>query len=61
MAMYDKLVDVTYLDIKRMVVENPNDMDLGRKIRTYVLNIEKYKEQLKKEEQKSNEDIQTSI
>jgi hypothetical protein len=52
MAMYDKLVDVTYLDIKRMVVENPNDMDLGRKIRTYVLNIEKYKEQLEKEEQK---------
>jgi hypothetical protein len=30
-----KLVSQTYLDIKKLVEENPNDGDLGKKIRTY--------------------------
>ena len=31
-----KLVSQTYLDIKKLVEENPNDMDLGRVIRNYI-------------------------
>lgn len=31
-----KLVSQTYLDIKKLVEENPNDMDLGRLIRNYI-------------------------
>ena len=31
-----KLVSQTYLDIKELVKENPNDMDLGKLIRAYV-------------------------
>ena len=35
--MYIKrLVSETYLDIKKLSEENPNDMDLGRIIRAYV-------------------------
>jgi hypothetical protein len=31
-----KLVSQTYLDIKKLSEENPNDMDLGRIIRNYI-------------------------
>lgn len=31
-----KLVSQTYLDIKKLSEENPNDMDLGKLIRAYV-------------------------
>lgn len=35
--MYIKrLVSETYLDIKKLSEENPNDMDLGRIIRNYI-------------------------
>ena len=36
-----KLVSQTYLDIKELVKENPNDMDLGKLIRAYVNEKEK--------------------
>ncbi len=31
-----KLVSQTYLDIKKLAEENPNDMDLGKVIRNYI-------------------------
>jgi hypothetical protein len=31
-----RLVSETYLDIKKLSEENPNDMDLGRIIRNYI-------------------------
>lgn len=31
-----KLVSQTYLDIKKLSKENPNDMDLGGKVRMYI-------------------------
>lgn len=31
-----KLVSQTYLDIKKLSEENPNDMDLGSKVRMYI-------------------------
>lgn len=31
-----KLVSQTYLDIKKLSKENPNDMDLGSKVRMYI-------------------------
>ena len=31
-----KLVSQTYLDIKKLVEETPNDMDLGKVIRNYI-------------------------
>lgn len=31
-----KLVKKTYLDIKKLSEENPNDMDLGKLIRAYI-------------------------
>ena len=31
-----KLVSQTYLDIKKLSEENPNDMDLGGKVRIYI-------------------------
>jgi hypothetical protein len=46
-----KLVSQTYLDIKKLVEETPNDMDLGKVIRNY---IEKEKEKIEKDDDYEN-------
>lgn len=33
--MYEQLLEATLLDIKKLIIENPNDIDLGGKIRAY--------------------------
>lgn len=42
-----KLVSQTYLDIKKLVEENPNDGDLGKKIRTYFNGLSNLTENIK--------------
>jgi hypothetical protein len=48
--MEKELLEAVLLDIKKLVKENPNDMDLGKKVRTYFLGlpniIEEFKNQL---------------
>lgn len=46
-----KLVRQTYLDIKKLVEETPNDMDLGKVIRNY---IAKEKEKIEKDDDYEN-------
>ncbi len=46
-----KLVSQTYLDIKKLVEETPNDIDLGKVIRNY---ITKEKEKIEKEDDYEN-------
>lgn len=46
-----KLVSQTYLDIKKLVEETPNDVDLGKVIRNY---IEKEKEKIEKDDDYEN-------
>jgi hypothetical protein len=46
-----KLVSQTYLDIKKLVEETPNDMDLGKVIRNY---IAKEKEKIEKDDDYEN-------
>ncbi len=42
------LVSQTYLDIKKLSEENPNDMDLGRIIRNYIREQEEFNSELNK-------------
>jgi hypothetical protein len=42
------LVSQTYLDIKKLTEENPNDMDLGRIIRNYIREQEELNSELDK-------------
>lgn len=37
--MEKELLEAALMDIKKMVKENPNDMDLGKKVRSYFLNL----------------------
>jgi hypothetical protein len=52
--MYIKrLVSETYLDIKKLSEENPNDMDLGKLIRAYV----RQQEEMDSDEDTYNEEL----
>ena len=48
MCMEKELLEAALLDIKKMVKENPNDIDLGKKIRTYFLGLPTLIEEQKK-------------
>ena len=39
--MKKELLEAALLDIKKLVEENPNDMDLGEKVREYFTNLPK--------------------
>ena len=56
--MYEELLEATLLDIKKLVSENPNDGDLGKKIRTYFNElpnlIENFKEKLNFDDSHNN-------
>jgi hypothetical protein len=48
--MEKELLEATLKDVKELIKQNPNDMDLGKKVRTYFLGlpniIEEFKNQL---------------
>ena len=48
--MYEQLLEAALLDIKKLIIENPNDMDLGEKIRLYFktlpIQIDDFKEKI---------------
>ena len=44
-----ELVEAVLADIKQIVKENPNDMDLGKKIRSYFVNLPELFEKLKED------------
>lgn len=50
--MYEQLLEAALLDIKKLIIENPNDIDLGGKIRTYFkelpIQIDNFKEKINK-------------
>ncbi len=47
--MEKELLEAALLDIKKLVKENPNDMDLGKKVRTYFLELPNIIEEFKNE------------
>ena len=51
--MYEQLLEAALLDIKKLIIENPNDMDLGGKIRAYFkglpIQIDNFKEKINSE------------
>ncbi len=57
--MYIKrLVSQTYLDIKKLSEENPNDMDLGSKVRMYIRQQEEMGSDLN---ELKNDDLDTPL
>jgi hypothetical protein len=44
-----ELVEAALTDIKNLVKSNPNDMDLGKKVRSYFLNLPDVIDDFKKE------------
>jgi hypothetical protein len=53
-----KLVNKTYLDIKKLSEENPNDMDLGKLIRAYI----RQQEEMNSEwDELKNDDLDTPL
>ena len=44
-----ELVEAALTDIKNLVKANPNDMDLGKKVRSYFLNLPEVIDDFKKE------------
>jgi hypothetical protein len=47
--MKNELLLAAINDIKTLVKENPNDMDLGKKVRSYFLNLPDVIDDFKKE------------
>jgi len=45
--MYQELLEATLLDIKKIVLETPNDNELGKKIRAYFNGLPKIMENFK--------------
>ena len=43
-----ELVEAVLTDIKKLIKENPNDMDLGKKVRSYFLNLPEVIDDFKK-------------
>lgn len=48
-----ELLEAVLIDIKNLIKENPNDMDLGKQVRSYFLNlpevIKEFKEEIDKQ------------
>lgn len=44
-----ELLEAALADIKKLVIENPNDMDLGKKVREYFTNLPKLIDDFKTE------------
>lgn len=51
--MYEQLLEAALLDIKKLIIDNPNDIDLGEKIRLYFktlpIQIDNFKEKINSE------------
>ncbi len=47
--MEKELLEAALKDIKELIKQNPNDMDLGKKVRNYFLNLADVIDDFKKE------------
>jgi hypothetical protein len=45
--MEKELLEATLKDVKELIKQNPNDMDLGKKVRSYFLGLPELLEEFK--------------
>ena len=52
-----ELLEALIVDIRKMIGENPNDTDLGKKVRSYFLDLQTLMKEIKKDVNDVNDDI----